>query len=174
MFSRVVPSLVAGKCDVILLGDRQLPVCIFRVKIGTSGSLRGFTYREIKISKSFQRSMLKLSPLDFVNNKATKDCGNYQRIYRTCLFIIIGLKKSIAITFFSTRRDNTEWHFSIYFLELHFKDTILKFETNIPRKGIGRPMSQFLHSVSYLYYIFKLSFCLLCCTKICRTILNYI
>ncbi len=43
MFSSVDPSLVAGKCDMILLGDRQLPVCIFRVKIRTSGHLRGFT-----------------------------------------------------------------------------------------------------------------------------------
>jgi hypothetical protein len=45
---------------MILQNIRQLPVCIFRVKIAALGSLKMVTELIFKLSKLFQRSKLKL------------------------------------------------------------------------------------------------------------------
>ncbi len=46
-----------------------------------------------------------------------------------------------------------------------------KFETNIPRKGIAQPQSQFLHSCVFERFIY-IPFCLFCCRKICGPFLG--
>ncbi len=57
-------------------------------------------------------------------------------------------------------------------LTRHFwpaKTQYRKFETNIPRKGIARPQSQFPHSCVWERFIYShKSVCLFCCRKICR------
>ncbi len=53
------------------------------------------------------------------------------------------------------------------------KDTIPKFETNVPRKGIAWPQYAFpLSCVCERFYIFLPSVCLFCCRKICGPILG--
>jgi hypothetical protein len=53
------------------------------------------------------------------------------------------------------------------------KTQYLKFETNIHRKGIARPTSQFPHScVCERFYIFPRLICLFCCRKVCGPILG--
>jgi hypothetical protein len=45
------------------------------------------------------------------------------------------------------------------------KNQCRKFETNIPRKGIALPQSQFLHLCLWAIYIFPRSICLFFCRK---------
>jgi hypothetical protein len=47
----------------------------------------------------------------------------------------------------------------------HCKNQLHKFETNIPRKGIARPQSQFPQSTFMCLCIFPRLICLFCCRK---------
>jgi hypothetical protein len=67
-----------------------------------------------------------------------------------------------------TKRSLNSSSFRRYVPWLHCKDTILKiFETNIPRKGITRPQSQFPHSCVCDRFIYShdRSAYLFCCRK---------
>jgi hypothetical protein len=60
------------------------------------------------------------------------------------------------------------WMVTVYWCDHTAKNQYWKFETNIPRKGIGRPQSQCPHSCvceRFTYSIFPPSICLFCCRK---------
>ncbi len=65
-------NLLQAASGMVLQNHRRLPVSIFSVKVAALGSLKRVTGRIFKISKSFQRSKLKLLTLIFSSTKKQK------------------------------------------------------------------------------------------------------
>jgi hypothetical protein len=90
-------NLSQAAYGMMLRNHRQLPECIFNVKIAALESLKKVTGRIFKISYYFKRSKLKLE-FDFcitTTGNERKNCKIRQRMYRKYLpfFLIISLKK---------------------------------------------------------------------------------